>query len=497
MVKNSIRVALTFLMISHVNVKHAVAESLHLEHKTNSVEIGRPLVTEIYAINIKKDLSTIDLTPLKKHFGIVIDYSAFNTIDKRWPTKKIQVLGLKLYPRQTGKLTIPALQHDGFSTDQSSIDITEGKSSSPSLTISAKQIYARQQFYIYVNYTSNESTSRLEPGIEEKIDGFEIQPLGFERTKLDNKLYQLSTGWSVSTLNPGNKTLDLPPVVYSVSSIQRKRFYFPTLDLQIKAVPGYLSPTLPIGEFIITEATHPAYFATTNKLYYWKIHVSGHVNQAFQLPSISRFLKNTDSITFLPTSKEITKEVNHRQYLTRITYTIPYKLTTNGLTSLPDIGVPFFDPDISKVVETTLLAVQVLSLSPFWRALLVFILITILFFISRYAYIKLKALNFKFKNKQRAYYLLENATSYQGIREALRFYSSAKFDCDNFSINWFGQKIIQSGTGVNKEKVKRVFNEINRGLYSAQAESSATHNANQTANELLLLLRNTRKFNLK
>ena len=73
-------------------------------------EVGRPIRLELIAVALKEKLSAIKLDELNKDFGVITDYSIADASDPRWPNQSVQILNLKIYPRKTGTLTIPAFK---------------------------------------------------------------------------------------------------------------------------------------------------------------------------------------------------------------------------------------------------------------------------------------------------------------------------------------------------------------------------------------------------
>lgn len=218
--------------------------------KSESV-LGRPIRVDLYAVNLKTKISDINLSILKKDFGVVIDYAINDTIDKRWPNKKIQILKFKLYPRKTGSISIPSIASKNISSKEKIILVTKGETSLPVITLPKTPPYTQQQFIVHVEILSSNSTSRLSIDKKYEIDNFESIALPFERSKNKEGLYKLKIGWALTAITSGQHNIYLPPIEYSVSGVSRKKFFLTSTSINIKALPSYLPPTIPVGKVSI------------------------------------------------------------------------------------------------------------------------------------------------------------------------------------------------------------------------------------------------------
>ena len=94
--------------------------------KTKSV-LGRPIRADLYGINLETKISDINLSELKEHFGISIDYSINNTLDERWPNQNIQLLKFKIYPKNIGAIVIPNIKVENITSNKKTIYIRKRK----------------------------------------------------------------------------------------------------------------------------------------------------------------------------------------------------------------------------------------------------------------------------------------------------------------------------------------------------------------------------------
>ena len=322
---------LSLISYFNTNIAFPSTEKLFLFIEKSDFMLGRPIRVDLYGISLKTKITNIDLTKLDENFGVVTDYSINDTHDKRWPNQSVQILKLKLYPRHIGKITIPSLHASNIKTNEKEIDIGVGETSEPKIFLSAKNPYERQQFTLNISITSDNATSRLSIREDFKIKGFESTPLPFIRVKEKNGKYTNKIGWAITALKNGKQRIELPPVEYSVSGVLRKKFYLANNTINIRSLPSYVPPTLPIGEITVQSQPPSNWLIQTDSLAYWKINIKGKVNNSYRLPAILRQIKSNSQIQFLPVNSKHLSEISNSNLLSITNHTIPFKASSSGL----------------------------------------------------------------------------------------------------------------------------------------------------------------------
>ncbi len=454
--------------------------------KSESI-LGRPIRAELYGISLKTKITNVKLNPLNNDFGVVVDYVINDTSDKRWPGRSIQILKLKLYPRQIGNLTIPELSINSAQSQKKSIHVKQGKNSVPKVIFSTISPYERQQLIIHVIVTSTDSSARLSVKGDTDIAGFESSPLYFKRTKNTDGTYLLRIGWALSAIKSGVLNLELPPVTYSVSGVSRKQFYLPTKSLSVKALPSYLPPTIPVGKVTIKSESINTNILQTNSLSYWSISINGALNNAYNLPPVLRQIKTNKQVRFLPINSERTTKATDSTLFSAVNYSIPFKALQSGFLTLPKIEIQYFDPDDAKLKKIIHHSKDVFVLSVFWRGFLSLTIIFISFYIGRKTYEFWQRHIYSDNKREQAVEKLHDNKDIKETRESITLIAEAEYWPENITISQW------ANLWKNKYQVSNNFEEfisvLSADLYSSNSNTKTT----ELSKQLLNIVKNRKK----
>lgn len=454
--------------------------------KTES-ELGRPIRADLYGINLKTKISDINLSELKKYFGITIDYIINNTIDERWKNQNIQLLKFKIYPKNIGEIVIPQIMAENVSSDKKTIYIRKGKTSEPKISLGTKNPYEQQQFIAHVKILSPDPTSRLSINKKSLIDNFESKPLEFKRTKNKYGEYELIIGWALTPLKSGKFKLKLPEIDYSVSGVLRKKFYLASIPISIKALPSYLPPTTTIGNVFIESSAPQKYWLRSNSINYWNIKLTGNLNDTYKLPPILRQIKNSSKISFFPASSTRTLKIEGNDLISEVNYSIPFKALNSGFLNFPNIQLQFFEPKSGKIITLTHKEKNIFILSLFWEILLAIFILFITLYTTKFYYIKWKKLKHSKIKREYAVQLLKN-NNIRSLREAIKLLIESEFWPRNITINQW------AGYWVEKYKVSDTFDDFIDALSSSFYSASDNHNINELSLQLQKLIINKKRI---
>lgn len=468
------------LCYSSVNIN---SEQLMLyTDKTESI-LGRPIRIDLYGINLKTKISDINLAVLNDNFGVIIDYVINDTSDKRWPNKKVQILKFKIYPRQTGSVLIPAISTKNVSSQEKMILVTKGKTSTPLIILPKNKPYEQQQIIVQVKVLSTDSNSRLSIDKKPVIDNFVSIPLSFERSKNKEGMYELKIGWAITALKSGQINLKLPPVDYSVSGVSRKKFFLPSKRLNIKTLPLYLPPTIPIGKISIQSELSQNGLLQSNSIAYWNIKLTGNLNDSYKLPPILRQVKSNSQIKFLPVNSTRSTKITNNSLTSIVNHSIPFKALKSGSITLPEIQLQYFDPVNGKINVLTHKNKGAFVLNLFWRILFSLLLTLIFIYIFRRSYKSWERFKFSQAKKEQAIHVL-NDNKVESIRESLRLLTEAEYWPQNITITQWGEY------WKNKYQVNDGFDDFIETLSSCFYSASEKHHVDSLSLQLLTLIKN-------
>jgi len=341
--------------------------SLGIELKQATVEYGRPVYLKIIAEGLKADLSLLQLDALSAQFAIDSRDFESEIIQQNKQAQKQQnkekgsaantrqILRLKMYPRQTGKLLIPAFTLDKSSSIEEDLTIIDAMNKSTNIlldsTISSTEVWQREQILISLTLSTAEEFATIKPG-NLPVDGIEITALPVKRVWTENEDGGISTitaGWSLLPLRSGISEIELPPVEYHLNGVVRRVFHLPKVKLKIRPLPPYLPPTIPVGKVDIISSLTPGKLLYTDDLAYWNISIESKSLTPYWLPPILRQIQSSDSIQFFPATSHRGMQPDNKGVHGQVNHTIPFKPLENGFLHLPSLKVQYFDPATGKL----------------------------------------------------------------------------------------------------------------------------------------------------
>ena len=490
--KQMINIGLVFLLVllSYFNPNVALSKTskLLLFIEKSDYMLGRPIRAELFGVALKTKITDIDLSKLNKNFGVLTDYSVNDTRDKRWPNQPVQILKFKLYPRYIGKIIIPHLSANDLKTKEREIDVNIGGTGEPKISSSTNKPYERQQFILNISIKSDDSTSRLSISEDFKINGFESTSLPFIRIKEINGTYTNKIGWALTALKSGEQKIELPPVEYSVSGVLRKQFYLPHNIINIKPLPSYVPPTLPIGEITLESQPPYTWLIQADTLAYWKINIKGEVNNAYRLPAILRQIKSNSHFQFLPVNSKHLSEISNNNLLSITNYTIPFKALSSGFLKLPDLTIQYFDPNKGGIKDVTYKSSRVFVLGLFWEITLgifVFYLIYTLFIFTFKKAIKLKI---SIEKRAQALCNLQEIENALQIKESIKLIAEAECWPKNMTISQWGN------SWKGKYKVNDGFDDLIQKTSSLFYSLETNNDINELGLQLYSLIKNRKRY---
>jgi len=453
-------------------------------------EIGRPIRVEIIAVSLESKLSKIDLTPINKDFGIITDYATDQTEDARWPKQIVQTLSLKLYPRRTGDLIIPSIKLGDFTSQKKQIHVTADDVAEPQFTISSTSPYAREQFTIRVTVFANDLSSRLSINNNDNISGFESSPLKFKRVKQKDGRYLIQTGWALSAINHGIQKFELPVIEYSVSGVSRRKFYLPIQQINIKKLPSYLPPTIPVGKVTIQSKLSKSGVLKTDTIIYWELLLKANLSNSYQLPPVLRQIKSNNKVKYFPATSKRQQKISESELTSSVSHTIPLKFLKSGFAELVNINTQYFDPSSGKIVNVSQQTITNFALNSYMQLfILLMVLILAVFLVNKWMKVW-KRYQYSIQQRNVAIQILQNKPTIPDMRLALKMISQAEYWPENMSLKQW--KKCWSNKYVTDESFNQLMNDLSLAFYG-----SFDFNENNMAvivNKLIIIIKK-RKIN--
>lgn len=356
------------------------AALLQLDLDQASTELGLPLRADLYAVDAERKIGDVDWDSLRDDFAVSLLDSGEDISDPRWPARRVQHVRARLYPRRTGTLNIAAIQLGDMTTSPRTVQVLPGSTVDGRIDVdvqvSSHQVWQRQQLLVSMTISTPDKFASLQtdpPG----HDAAEIHVLPPTRVFNPDGGSTLRIGWSIFPLQSGAQTLFLPAVDYRLGGKVMRKYYLPPISIEVKPLPVYLSPTMPVGRVSIESLLDPGVLMQPGNLGYWHIRLTGEQVAPGWMPPVLRQVKAADDIQFLPSSTERDIAYSDNGIEAHVTHSLPFKLTANGATELPALEIQYFDPDSARLITVRSIAQPLWAINLAWRALLL-VLVSVL-----------------------------------------------------------------------------------------------------------------------
>ncbi|NNG13526.1 MAG: hypothetical protein HKM22_00020, partial [Gammaproteobacteria bacterium] len=444
-------------------------------------QLGRAFSARLMASGIDKNLSAIDLSPLEKNFGVIVkEYSGTtgnaNTVSE-------QQLAIELYPRDTGLLEVPELFFSATSSSALEVEVLQAQSPSGPINveyqISTAQPWQRQQVLLNINVTTPDRFARLETVDMQHADNDILSILASKEILADTT--RLRTGWVIFPTQSGQQKISLPPVLYHLQGIVERRFYLPTIQLNVKPLPGYIPPLMPVGKVFIDSHIDANQLLSTKETYNWNIRLSSPELLSRLLPPILRQISSDDNIHFLPVQSRRAENITAHGSHGEVVHTVPFQALSTGRVKLPELRIQYFDPVQGRVAVTEYSPPQTWGMASYWLLLIGtgFLLASI--FLVKLVWKYWLCLRRRREYMRKAIQLIANATNGEHLRQALHLIAKAERWPANLSIT----KWNEHWNSCYSPSATLTMNNLSRACY-AQSKTDAI----QIRADLLKLIEN-------
>lgn len=249
--------------------------------------------------------------------------------------------------------------------------------------ISTRTVLSGQMLAIHYRLQSNDAfitlRSTIEPGIGESY--IELLPRKTKLTGNNAKRYQYELNVLFNTSRSGTIDLRVPDLIYSEGGKDKYRFNFTSQAVQVKALPPYLPPYIPMTPLRIESdfSTKGSWFnpLETHRIYYWTIELQTEKADMLSLPDLRQQLISNASIEFLPAEISRNTEKRHNTMIQNVTYNIPFMFKKSGLAVFPEIGLRYFDPESRRLSSRQYRVEDIVVLNLYLQWLIVVILFSL------------------------------------------------------------------------------------------------------------------------
>ena len=425
---------------------------VRLDVESARVELGNPLHATLFTRGINRKPTISDLKPLRQSFALAdVSEVMVQGEDRR--------LSITLYPLQSGSLTVPALNIDGHRSEPFTVEVLPATSRGIPLNvtsgISITRPWVRQQVLVTIEVITPDRFASLDVDLPQ-YPGLEVITIPGERVRIvteKGERTRLRAGYALFALTPGIQSVQLPPVRYRLEGGTRRLFYPPETHLDVRALPPYIPPTLPVGKVEITSQTETDSWLMPRELAFWHIGLKADAIPPQWLPSVQRMLVSTNDIKFMPAEIYRTATPTGSGVHASNDYRIPFRPISQGWSVLPTLAVDYFDPARGMLKRAVLQPRHILVVGNTVRFILLVLALTLLALKVKKVFLRFLALWRKFRACSIAISYLEGADDANAVRAALRCYASAGSINHNLSLLEVQRKI---GQGISDSDIKQL-----------------------------------------
>ncbi len=296
-----------------------------------------------------KVLRKIDLKPWRQLVLVSFD-DAY--IDEDEDGNPVQILQLRLYPRKTGALQLPPLKLGAAQSRAREINISppEIKNSAIKLDwqLSTSSPWQREAVLLRVQLYTRDYAAHIKLDLLENPQ-FLSRVLKTERHVLADGSYRFDAGWIFYPMDSGLLELDLPAVRYQIAGSDRRQFYLPLQKLQVKPLPNYLPPTLPVGKLDVqSEIIDDEKFGKQ-----WQLNIKTDALIPYGVPELDTQLAAFSKKDIANVEIKYTQQSAYSEYGDRSVYLSPLPDWLLPFGSDLKLSLRFFDTETGRLSEVS------------------------------------------------------------------------------------------------------------------------------------------------
>ncbi len=362
------------LLMMFVAEATLAANSLTVRVDRNAVVLGESLQLEITAqvAGATPPLETLSLDVLRANFEIQDLSRNLQTGMRDGRLTTTQILTVTLYPLRSGRLKIPKLNILQASSLELAIMVQDAGTSIPRVLLRAgiepRSPHARETVLLYLDVYDNGSLVWA-PIEVPTAPGLYLRALAQSRRNdsIDGATFNvLRYAWAATPLRDGEHTLQFPLLRAHKFGV-RLRYAAPPLTFTAQAVPAYLPVHVSVGPAPELQVENLPLENVVNRPENWRLRVSGTGLSANGLAQmLAATLGAAPGIQFYPLDIEAEDATRATGLAQTFHVTLPFQALQHGELELPELALPYFDPQRERLASVVLAGQRITAISP-WR----------------------------------------------------------------------------------------------------------------------------------
>ena len=195
-------------------------------------------------------------------------------------------------------------------------------------------------------YASLETAAIQQPGVE----AVELPAMRQSRAVAGTTLTEYRVGWVFYPRVTGPVELELPPLRFRRDGLVTHRIELPRIRLQVRPLPRFVPPTLPIGPLALEVEAPKGMLLRRGRLEFLRLRILGEAPPGQSLSGLLRQFRSDERVTFYPPRDRTQEEGGWRDGRHATVYEIPCASRATGPAPLPVLRLQYFDPGTGKLV---------------------------------------------------------------------------------------------------------------------------------------------------
>ncbi|MBU0653573.1 MAG: BatD family protein [Gammaproteobacteria bacterium] len=298
-----------------------------------------------------------------------------------------------------------------------------------SIHLQDAEVWQRERTLLMVEVQSTDRFATLEASLP-RIDGVDAQAIPASNEASADGKRILRIGWALFPHTPGRQAIQLPTIRYQLNGREAAQWQPPLQTLEVRALPPYLPPTLPVGKVDIESSIEPSGWLQSDHLAYWHVSLSSDAVTTAQFPPILKQVQVAQGVEVFPAK---VAQPTQGGGAFQLEYRIPFKPQGNGRLALPTLHWHWFDPASGRLEQVQHPPPHPWVLGWLWRSALGLV-IGVILLAGGWVLGKIASKHWRqWLAKQRVLQALQGNTDPQAVRQAMRECAVAHGWPDNFS----------------------------------------------------------------
>jgi hypothetical protein len=366
-----VRTALALLLLAWMQ---AGVAGLRLDAQADKKELvlGEALTLEV-RVRDRQEMQSLDalkLDALNADFDVRGVSRSRQSTTRKGREETADVLTMTLYPLRAGQLHIPPLTFLGAASKSLPVSVLLSGPNTPRVLIRSGIAPARPLLRQGATLTLDvldDGSLQWSPLAPVAAAGMHLRelPESQREATVDGVKYTLHRhAWAATPLRDGNLVVRFPMLEATKFGV-RLRYAAAPLMFAVDPVPAYLPVHVPVGKPEIRAEPLPADIAVNRPLN-WQLTVRGSgIGEEGIAKLLAAALGNSEAIRFYAPKIRVEAATSAVQTLH---VTLPFQALRSGDVALPEIAIPYYDPQNGRLERLVLPAQSIVVTNPAWQA---------------------------------------------------------------------------------------------------------------------------------